>query len=87
MARKEDQAETRLSYRIRKLSTAHRERLLQTLNMGRTTLYTKLNQPGTLTLDQASIITRFLEDVDDCEYDITELMRPLEIIPQTAAAE
>lgn len=79
MARKEDQADTRLSYRIRKLSTANRMRLLQALNMGRTTLYAKLNAPGTLTLDQASTITRFLEELDGEDYDINELMRPVEI--------
>lgn len=79
--------ETRLAYRIRRLSTEEREQLLQRIGLGRTALFTRLNNPGKFTLDEASGITSFLEELDNMEYDIYQLMRPVEIMPQTTAAE
>lgn len=81
------ETETRLAYRIRRLRKEEREQLCERIGIGRTTLFTRLNNPGKLTLDEASGITRFLEELDNTDYDINQLMRPVEVMPQTATAE
>lgn len=72
-------SESRLSYRLRKLSTGQRNELLQHLGMSRTTLFARMKAPGTFTLDEAATVTRFLEGLDDCAYDVYDMMRPIEL--------
>lgn len=71
--------ETRLAYRVRKLSTAEREELMARTGLGRTTLYARLNAPGKLTLDEATAITRYLEELDNEDYDLNLLLLPVDI--------
>lgn len=77
--------ESRLAYRVRMLSAMERTDLLNKLGMGRTTLFHRLNDPGKLTLDEARTITRFLEALDNEDYDIYEMLRPVEITAKATA--
>ena len=71
--------ETRLAYRVRMLDAAEREELMARSGLSRTTLYARLKAPGKLTLDEATAITRFLEELDDVAYDLTMMLLPMDI--------
>lgn len=74
---KRPETETRLTYRLRKLTADQRSQLLQELNMGRTTFFDRLRNPMCLTLEEASTICRFLEALDGCDYDLFEELKPV----------
>lgn len=73
------ETETRLSYRIRIMSTEEREELLARLGISRTTLWARLNAPGTFSLDEAAAIQRFLEELDNESYDMLDMLRPIQL--------
>lgn len=71
--------ETKLAYRLRQLMPVEREQLLELLGMGRTTFYARLNNTGTLTLDEASIVCRFLEALDGEDLDLFRMLEPVNL--------
>lgn len=77
--------ESRLAYRLRKLSKEQREQLMESMAMGKTAWYARLAKPASFTLEEASTITRYLEALDNEEYDIYEMLRPVEITAKATA--
>ena len=71
------ETETRLAYRLRQLTPVEREQLLDMLGMSRTTFYARMNNPRSLTLDEASTITRFLEALEGEELDLFQMLEPV----------
>lgn len=69
--------ETRLAYRIRRMSAEERTELLARLGITRSTLWRRLNKPGTFTLDDGGVISRYLEELDGESYDMLEMLRPI----------
>lgn len=73
------ETETRLSYRLRKLNAEERAELLARLGIHRTTLWARLANPGSFTLDEATAIQRFLNELDNVDYDMMEMLRPIQL--------
>lgn len=71
--------ESRLSYRLRRLTTAQRRELMQKLGLSKTTLYARMQKPGSLTLDEADTLRQYLEGIDNEAYDIYHLLREVDI--------
>lgn len=71
------ETETRLAYRLRQLTPVEREQLLDLLGMSRTTFYARMNNPRSLTLDEAITITRFLEALEGEELDLFQMLEPV----------
>lgn len=69
--------ESKLAYRLRQLTPVEREQLLELLGMSRTTFYARLNNTGTITLDEASIVCRFLEALDGEDLDLFRMLEPV----------
>lgn len=70
---------TRLSYRLSKLSTAERDDLIKELEVSKTTYYRLRENPRQLSLEHAERLRRFLEALDNEEYDMFRLLEPVEI--------
>ncbi len=71
--------ESKLAYRLRQLTPVEREQLLELLGMSRTTFYARLNNTGTITLDEASIVCRFLEALDGEDLDLFAMLEPVNL--------
>lgn len=71
--------ETRLSYRLSRLTTDERKQLLERLGISRSTLWSRCKQPGTFTLDDATTIQQFLSQLDNEDYDMLEMLRPIQL--------
>lgn len=71
--------ETRLTYRLRRLSVEERDELLARLGLSRNTFYARLRAPRTLTLDEADCIGSFLTELDNEDYDMMEMLRPIQL--------
>lgn len=71
--------ETRLTYRLGKLSPQERDQLINELQVSKTTYYRLRENPHHLTLEQAERLRRFLEALDNEEYDMFRLLEPVEI--------
>lgn len=69
--------ESRLAYRIRRMTSEERSELRARLGITRNTLWRRLNEPGTFSLDDAAVIQRFLEELDNESYDLVEMLRPI----------
>lgn len=73
------ETETKLAYRLGRLNTEERQELLARLGMARSTLWARLQEPGKFTLNEATTITRFLEELDGEDYDMLEMLRPIQL--------
>ena len=73
------ETETRLAYRLRRLNAEERAELLARLGISRNTLWARLANPGTFSLDEATAIARFLEELDNESYDMLEMLRPIQL--------
>lgn len=71
--------ETRLAYRLRQLTAEQRAELLARLGISRTTLWARLERPGTFSLDDARALHQFLEELDGESYDMLEMLRPIQL--------
>ncbi|HNA32556.1 MAG TPA: hypothetical protein PL010_12100 [Flavobacteriales bacterium] len=72
--------ETRLAFRLRHLTAQQRVELCAQLNVSDRTLYRIADHPGSmLTLEQADRLRQYLEAVDNCDYDMYQLLREVDI--------
>ncbi len=66
--------ETKLTYLLKQLTTDQRDELIKRLPMGKSAYYIRRDQPGKFTLDEASILCRFLEEIHGQDLDIYHLL-------------
>lgn len=72
--------ETRLAYRLRQLTPQQRADLCAHLPISESTFWRVLRDPGSkLTLVEGAKITRFLEELDGCDYDTYHLLNEVNI--------
>lgn len=72
--------ETRLAYRLRHLTAQQRTELCAQLNVSNRTLYRIADHPAhMLTLEQADRLRQYLEAVDNCDYDMYQLLHDMDI--------
>lgn len=76
--------ETRLVYRLRQLDKEQRTTILDTIGMGESTWFRKLNDPGTFSLDEFSAIVSYLEKLDGEDYDAFHLLTTIDLVPEGA---
>jgi len=72
--------ETRLAYRLRQLTPQQRADLCAYLPTSESTFWRMLRDPGNkLTLVEGARLTRFLEELDGCDYDTYHLLKEVDI--------
>lgn len=78
--------ETRLVYRLRKLSQDERARFLERLPMSESTWFKRLNAPGQFTVDELQTIVQGLEQLDGADYDAFDMLQPVQLTTKANAA-
>jgi|GEM_PF-2900459 len=72
--------ETRLAFRLRHLTPQQRTELCAQLDVSDRTLYRIAHDPARmLNLEQADRLRQYLEALDNCEYDMYQLLRQVDI--------
>jgi len=64
---------------LERLTAAERDELLTLLGVSKTTYYRLREQPQELTLDQADRLRKYLEQLDNCEYDMFQLLEHVDL--------
>lgn len=79
--------ESKLTYLLKQLTAEQRDELISRLPMGKSAYYIRRDAPGKFTLDEASILCRFLEEIHGQDLDIYHLLNTQvdALQPQTAA--
>lgn len=74
--------DTKLAYLLGKLTAHQREDLCTRLGISQGTFYSRRNDPGSFTLDEATVLDRFLEELNGGQpVDTYRLFREVIEVP------
>ncbi len=72
--------QSRLAYRLRALSPEQRAELCRRMEISESTFWRALRDPGNqLTLVEADKLRQYLEELDDCDYDMYYLLQTVDL--------
>jgi hypothetical protein len=78
---------SKLSYLLKELNNEQRGKLIEALGMSQSTFYERRNNPGKFTLDDALIISKYLERLHGRPLDVYRLYsEPMEVLDKSEAA-